>query len=189
MSEEPVGRRREVLESALVTFARGGYRSTSMDDVAQQARISRPGLYLYFSSKQELLRSAVEHALARDLDRIEVVLADGRTPLRDRLLQAFDLWSGQYVGPLAADLDGLLERDAALLGDMPRRYSRRFGAALAGALQRSRDDGAAGVLQTARSAESVGELLLALNVGLKHRAGTPAEFHDRFEEALLLLLA
>ena len=188
MSLEPVNRRRDVLESALDTFAKRGYRSTSMEEVAQRARISRPGLYLYFSSKPELLRAAVEHALARDLERIEALLADGDLSLHDRLLQAFDLWSGQHVGPLVADLDGLLERDAALLGDIPQTYSRRFSAALTAALQRSRDDGFPAGLQAARSAASMRELLLAISVGLKHRVATPAEFHDGLDEALRLIL-
>ncbi|MGW5822670.1 TetR family transcriptional regulator, partial [Streptomyces noursei] len=36
-------RRTAVLDSAMVTFARFGYRKTSMEEVARAARISRPG--------------------------------------------------------------------------------------------------------------------------------------------------
>ncbi|MFD6726563.1 helix-turn-helix domain-containing protein, partial [Streptomyces sp. NPDC060131] len=38
-------RRTMVLESAMATFARFGYRKTSMEEVARAAHISRPGLY------------------------------------------------------------------------------------------------------------------------------------------------
>ena len=58
-------RRALVLESALLTFARFGYRKTSMEAVAQAAHISRPGLYFLFSSKEELFRAAVTQALGR----------------------------------------------------------------------------------------------------------------------------
>ena len=37
------GRRTAVLESAMATFARFGYRKTTMEEVARAARISRPG--------------------------------------------------------------------------------------------------------------------------------------------------
>jgi AcrR family transcriptional regulator len=48
MSERSTGdipRRADVLDAAWRTFTRYGYRKTSMDDVAAEAEISRPGLY------------------------------------------------------------------------------------------------------------------------------------------------
>ncbi|MZD09631.1 TetR family transcriptional regulator, partial [Streptomyces sp. SID5785] len=51
-------RRSLVLDSAMATFARFGYRKTSMEEVARAARISRPGLYFLFSSKEALFRAA-----------------------------------------------------------------------------------------------------------------------------------
>src|SRR3954452_2071051 len=93
-------RRDAVLESALLTFARHGYRKTSMEEVARTARISRPGLYFLFASKQDLFRAAVTRALERDLTAVEEILADTGEPLRARLIGAFDRWAGRYVGPM-----------------------------------------------------------------------------------------
>lgn len=177
-----------VLESALDTFARHGYSRTSMEDVARNARISRPGLYLYFSSKQALLQAAVEYALARDVERAESLLADQRTPLRARLLEALDQWTGQYVGPLAADVDGLLEHDASLLGDLPRVYSARFGAALARALHSAADGNVREVVHTPRDADMIRDVILALVAGLKRQAATREEFRQRLSDGLGLLL-
>ena len=179
MADVVPDRRSAVLESALDTFARRGYRATSMEDVAQRARISRPGLYLYFSSKPDLLRAAVEHALARDVARCEALLSDSALPLRERLQRAIDLWSGQYVGPLSTDLDGLLQSDAALLGDMPQRYSARFSAALTEALRPAPGHS---------DPESVRDLLLTVAVGLKHRAADAQDFSARLHEALEIIL-
>src|SRR5664279_833000 len=64
-------RRGAVLSSALTTFARFGYRKTSMDEVARAARISRPGLYFLFESKEDLFRSAVARSLDEDLIEVE----------------------------------------------------------------------------------------------------------------------
>ncbi|WP_077214928.1 TetR/AcrR family transcriptional regulator [Bacillus dakarensis] len=44
-----------ILEQAMILFATKGYHSTSMQEVAEQAGVSKGGLYSYFSSKNELL--------------------------------------------------------------------------------------------------------------------------------------
>src|SRR3569833_2700121 len=74
------GRRDAVLESALLTFARHGYRKASMEEVARAARISRPGLYFLFESKEALFRAANSRALKEDLAAAERILADTGRP-------------------------------------------------------------------------------------------------------------
>lgn len=179
-------RRARVLESALRTFARRGYRRTSVDEVADEARISRPGLYLWYGSKQRLLQAAVEHALAADTGEAERVLGEEREPLRDRLLVAFDLWAGKYTGALATDLEGLLAQDATLLGDVPSTYRARFRAAVERALS-----GAAlldGSPSERLDAAAVADVLLALAAGTKQQAADRADFAARFRLGLDLLL-
>ncbi|NED87373.1 helix-turn-helix transcriptional regulator, partial [Streptomyces sp. SID11233] len=78
-----------MLDAAMATFARFGYRKTSMAEVARAADISRPGLYFLFSSKELLFRAAVEQLLERDLAAVERVLSDTRHPLPARLADAF----------------------------------------------------------------------------------------------------
>jgi AcrR family transcriptional regulator len=96
-----IDRRTHVLDAALLVFARHGYRKASMDDVAKAADISRPGLYFHFSSKPELFRATVEHALDDSIKAAQLALADPGRPLRERLIEAFDHWSGRYAGPMA----------------------------------------------------------------------------------------
>src|SRR3954447_15800579 len=114
------GRREAVLELALLTFARHGYRKTSMEEVARMARISRPGLYFLFSSKQDLFRAAVTRALEQDLAAAEEILADSGKPLRERLGGAFDRWAGRYVGPMSRDVPAVIEQNPDLLGEIVR---------------------------------------------------------------------
>lgn len=187
---EPAGgaRRADVLESALRTFARHGYRKTSMDDVAADARISRPGLYLYFRSKQALLRAAVEQVLANDVAEAEVLLEDGRSPLGTRLLGAFDLWAGKYTGPLATDLDGLLEQDASLLGDLPANYRRRFRVAVERAIATATSPSGEPRSFVSLSVQEVTDVLLALAAGTKHQAADRHDFRTRYQRGLDLLL-
>jgi AcrR family transcriptional regulator len=43
-----------MLDAAGQVFARGGYHSASMDDIAELADVSKPLLYAYFDSKEGL---------------------------------------------------------------------------------------------------------------------------------------
>lgn len=52
-----------VLRAATEVFSKHGYDASTMDDVAEFLGITRPALYYYVSSKQELLRLALEPVL------------------------------------------------------------------------------------------------------------------------------
>ncbi len=43
-----------MLDAAVQMFSINGYHETSMDAIAAQAEISKPMLYLYYGSKEEL---------------------------------------------------------------------------------------------------------------------------------------
>ncbi|MER3460463.1 MAG: TetR family transcriptional regulator, partial [candidate division GAL15 bacterium] len=46
--------RARILEAARRVFARSGYHGTLMDQVAQEAGLSKGALYVHFPSKEEL---------------------------------------------------------------------------------------------------------------------------------------
>lgn len=58
-------RREEIITVAAGMFARGGYRGTSLADVAAEAGITQPGLLHHFGSKAGLLLAVIER---RDSD-------------------------------------------------------------------------------------------------------------------------
>jgi AcrR family transcriptional regulator len=47
-------RREQILDVAVQVFARNGFHSTSMNDVAEAAGVTKPVLYQHFDSKQDL---------------------------------------------------------------------------------------------------------------------------------------
>ncbi len=68
-------RREQILDVSVQVFARSGFHSTSMNDVAEAAGVTKPVLYQHFDSKRELyqallleagnrLRTAVAKAVA-----------------------------------------------------------------------------------------------------------------------------
>jgi AcrR family transcriptional regulator len=167
------GRREHVLAAALETFARYGYKKASMEDVARAADISRPGLYFLFAAKQSLFRAAVTHALDGDVDAAARCLADVERPLRDRLIEALDLWTGRYIGPVAKEVAVVIESNPELLGSIVVDYPRRFLDMVTAAVAADLPPG------SARLAEDMARTLLSTAGGIKHEVTTRDEFVAR----------
>src|SRR5262245_28736060 len=120
-------RRRRLLEAALATFARFGFRKTSMEQVARAAHLSRQGLYLHFATKEELFRAVVQHFLSAALEAASARLRDPALPVEDRLAGAFDEWVGRYVGMVGADVTADLEEASdQLVGPLMTEHEERF---------------------------------------------------------------
>ncbi len=69
-------RRQQLFAVALELFAHRGYRSTTMDDIAEAAGVTKPLLYQHFSSKRALYLELVD-SIAQD-----VLVAIGRAVMR-----------------------------------------------------------------------------------------------------------
>lgn len=48
-------RRAQILDAAMICFARSGFHRTTMQEIVQQAELSPGAIYLYFSSKEEII--------------------------------------------------------------------------------------------------------------------------------------
>nr|WP_281912146.1 TetR/AcrR family transcriptional regulator [Streptomyces olivaceus] len=163
----------------MVTFARFGYRKTSMEEVARAAHISRPGLYFLFSSKETLFRAAATQALEGDIAAVERVLAAPGRPLRERLVEAFDQWAGRYIGPLARDIAAVIEDNPGLLGEITETAPRRFEQLLTEAI--AAESGPA-------TAPRVAQTLISTSIGLKHQAASREFYLERLKVAVDLLV-
>ncbi len=73
-SDQPRWRRRkqarpeELVQAALALFVEQGFAATRMRDVARRAGVSKGTVYLYFRSKEDLLRAAVRDSVVPILD-------------------------------------------------------------------------------------------------------------------------
>lgn len=74
-----VDRREQILEIAARLFQKG-FRATSLDHVAAELGVTRPALYYYFRSKEELLAAIYERAVGVLMDRAAVLFAQGMAP-------------------------------------------------------------------------------------------------------------
>lgn len=68
--------RASVLASAGKVFAKRGYEGASLDEIAEEAGLSKGAVYYNFASKEELFLTLLEERLAERLREVEVSLAN-----------------------------------------------------------------------------------------------------------------
>ncbi|MFG3252018.1 TetR/AcrR family transcriptional regulator [Streptomyces sp. NPDC048172] len=96
-------RERQMLDAAVAAFARHGYQSASMDDIAEAAGVSKPLVYLYLKSKEELFMACVRREVGALVETV-------REGTRERDLPADrQLWNGlrAFFTHTAAHPDGV----------------------------------------------------------------------------------
>ena len=154
--------RTRILEAALEILSRDGPAKASMAEVARRAGLSRQGLYIHFSSKDELTYAVARHAFEVAHANAQAILAS-RRPFTERLVGALEakhplsrnstvsraarFWQG-YEAPV---IDRIIE--------MSDGFDRSFIELLAGALE---SDGATALPDGPRGA-SCDELATVLD--------------------------
>jgi AcrR family transcriptional regulator len=175
-------RRRQMLDAALGVFLKFGFRKASMDQVARAASVSRQGLYLHFSRKEQLFRAVVQHALEEAFQAAGQRLADGSLSVHDRLTGAFDEWVGRHVGMLGNGASDLGEAAHTLVAPLVRDYADRFVEVLAKFMRSS------GLLvaykPTGLTARQLAATLCATARGFKTECATRAEFNAAISKAV-----
>jgi AcrR family transcriptional regulator len=90
----------ELLDAALKLFVEKGFAATRSEEVARAAGVSKGTLYLYFPSKEELLKAVIQHFLADQIaaGAQEAAALDGPTPqVMEELLVSW--WGRMYESP------------------------------------------------------------------------------------------
>lgn len=109
-TRRPVERPGELLVAAIDVFELHGYETSSLDDVARAAGVTKGAIYTHFESKADLLRQAITHRLRENFALVESLLAEEREKSPEERLElvlrfAWDRWSSpefaRFVGLLA----------------------------------------------------------------------------------------
>jgi AcrR family transcriptional regulator len=181
----PATRRDHLLDAALGVFVRLGYRKASMDDIAQAASMSRPGLYFHFATKEQLFQATVEHELSTSLDAVQTLLAREDVSLSERIIDAFDQWLGRYTDPAAADVGVLAEANRDTLAQVFDDYRDRFDRAVAAEI-----DAAPGAVRAgAVPGIDVARTLHATATGWKHDVAGRNAFRQAMTTAVYLVIS
>ncbi|WP_042446374.1 TetR/AcrR family transcriptional regulator [Streptacidiphilus jiangxiensis] len=72
-------REQQMLDAAVKVFSRSGYHAASMDEIAEECDVSKPMLYLYLGSKEELFAACIR----READRLIARFAEAADPSLD----------------------------------------------------------------------------------------------------------
>jgi AcrR family transcriptional regulator len=89
-------REQQMLDAAVRVFSRRGYDAASMDEIAEDAGISKPMVYAYLGTKEELFVACIHREATGLMEAIAgVVLED--PPPDEQLWRAFRAFFG-YVG-------------------------------------------------------------------------------------------
>ena len=75
MSDKAERKKKLIRETAREVFIRKGFKDVTMKDIAQTAGISRGGLYLYYSSTEELLLDVLRIESAESDDTFETAIS------------------------------------------------------------------------------------------------------------------
>ena len=81
-----------MLDAAVQMFSVNGYHETSMDAIAAEADISKPMLYLYYGSKEDLFRACLDRELTRLVDEVRSNIDFSQSPkdlLRNAVVSFF----------------------------------------------------------------------------------------------------
>jgi AcrR family transcriptional regulator len=134
-AESKARTRQRLLDEAMRLFRERGYAATSLEQIAEAADVTKGAIYGHFSSKEDLLLSAIEAEPTADFG---AALTDRSRPLRERLaefgrIMATDESGTVMLGQDQAGLAVSLEFAAALLRN-PGAL-RRYAAALSQRLE------------------------------------------------------
>lgn len=168
--EHTDARMRAIRDAANVVFARHGSEKATMQEIAREAGLSPGALYLYYSSKADLLRAVCDEK-AEHIQQVFVSAASGAEAPLDALRRVADHLVEEILdAEFAAAMAGNLEMSVAAARD-----PEGIGVALSGSMDAVRDQltgliamaQARGELDPALDAPSVGDVLVAFGIGMQ----------------------
>jgi len=126
VSEE---RRNQILEAALRVFARLGFHESRMDDIAQESKLSKGALYLYYKSKDAIIAAILKFFFEQEFKRLQAFVAVERQEsvteqimrLTRELTAAMD-WMQQLM-PIAFEFYAIAGRDQGVRQFLKEYYT------------------------------------------------------------------
>ncbi|KTC83144.1 TetR/AcrR family transcriptional regulator [Legionella cincinnatiensis] len=101
-------RKEIILKAALKCFLQFGYNKTSMEDVAKEAHLSRPLIYLKFKNKEELYIEVIEYLTEGRIEKAKQALETYESK-KQKLMKFYEIlllkpWEQVMERPMSADL-------------------------------------------------------------------------------------
>jgi AcrR family transcriptional regulator len=123
--------KQSILDSAAKLFAAKGFASTSINEIAEISGLSKAGVYHYFESKSEILRTMLTEHLEAVTEIVDTALNTSEPP-RSKFITFTRLLIENYSRPasrnrhavLMSDMDALPAKDREFVVTTERRIVR-----------------------------------------------------------------
>jgi AcrR family transcriptional regulator len=189
VSEE---RRTQILEAAMAVFARQGFDQARMDDIAQEAGLSKGALYLYYKSKDAIIAAILQFFFSRAMKKLQGFLESEEPPsVREQLLRLNQYYVAEMkwmvsLLPLSFQFYAVAARQKTVRQFL-KRYFTDYREVLAALVQRGIDRREFRLVQAERVAITIAALYegLALLWMVDPEA---TQWEQTGESSLLLLL-
>ena len=177
-------KRRRIMDAAIEVVMRYGFKRMTMDDVAKEAGISRPALYLVFKNKTDIYRAIAQSILGEALVRADMALRAGGS-VESRLFAAVKTGILDPTDFLLSTSHGaeLLDMKHTMAAEDISGWRAKKAAMIASALESSGTAKAKGL-----SGQALADILLDGIEGLKIRARGSSE-REAGARALVKLVA
>jgi AcrR family transcriptional regulator len=143
VSEE---RRTQILEAAMAVFARQGFDQARMDDIAQEAGLSKGALYLYYKSKDAIIAAILQFFFTRAMKKLQSFLESEEPPsVREQLLRLNQYYIAEMkwmvsLLPLSFEFYAVAARQKTVRQFL-KQYFKDYREVLAALVQRGIDRG------------------------------------------------
>lgn len=114
----------EVLDAALDAFLEKGFAATRVEDIAARAGVSKGTVYLYFESKDAILRALVREHVVPIAERLAAMSDDQALPPSVLLPSLKELGVRLLSDPRVAAVPRLVITEAARFPDLADFYRR-----------------------------------------------------------------
>ncbi|QPC30431.1 TetR/AcrR family transcriptional regulator [Caldimonas thermodepolymerans] len=117
-------RPQELLDAALDLFVEKGFAATKMDDVAARAGVSKGTVYLYFPSKEELLKAVIRHNLTLTISQVDDLVDQFEGSTADLMRLAAATWWEQVGATQASGIFKLIITEVRNFPDLAAFYAQ-----------------------------------------------------------------
>jgi AcrR family transcriptional regulator len=175
-----------VLTAARSVFMKYGFKRATMSDLAEAAQMSRPALYLIFSSKEEVFRVLITQIFTELLQEVREEVRK-HEEVADQLTCAFEVWCVRpfemiQVSPDARDL---LESDYAFATEITVQAFADFETILSDVLRPCVRAQAGSPL----SSEQLAHILTTATQGFKESASSTVQLRQLIKGLITIVLA
>jgi AcrR family transcriptional regulator len=112
---QPEVRRRQIVDAAGVVFARQGFTSSRIADIAEEAGVAQGTIYRFFESKEDLAMALFDEAGKVSAAKVAELRADPELSATEALRQ-FIIWNARFMTRYRDLVTVLRENGYRLLG-------------------------------------------------------------------------